>query len=123
MNLILSNEFKNVMKQKFEILHFIISLSLMAVLVYGMFLLSFILGWLCCLESSSSLNMFSSFTIFGIFTIDLIILLLILISVYRYSKLKGRIDYCKSYLIIGLILIIACLIIIPLGLIHNTNLS
>ena len=93
MNLILSNEFKNVMKQKFEILHFIISLSLMAILVYG------------------------------IFTIDLIILLLILISVYRYSKLKGRIDYCKPYLIIGLILIIACLIIIPLGLIHNTNLS
>lgn len=110
------NELKEVWESKLKIRHFIVSFVITCLLTYGIFVLSFLFAWLCCMEFAER---FSWLTILGVFSTVLIIILLIIYMFYYYAKRKRRLRFCKSYVILSIILIIAYLIITPWFIIIN----
>jgi len=115
----LVNEFKTIINEEFKVFHFIVSFILISSLRYVLLMSSIVLEWLCCMEPAASSSMFSNFTLFGIFTIDLVMLFTVLRFFYKSAKLKLMFSYCKSYIIIGLFLMITYFVILPWCLIIN----
>lgn len=107
-------------ESKFQVRHFLIVLFLSSVFSIGLFILSFIIGWICCMEPAAAESMFSNFTLFAIFTIDLLIILILLLNRYRKVRMKGKLDYCKSYLIVGSLIVLTYLILMPYHILTNT---
>ncbi len=114
-----STEFKTIMQSELKFWHFTISLILMMGLSFGVFVLNFILSWLYFSESTSSTSMFSEQVIFSIYTIDLILMVSILGRLYKQAKKRKRLEYCKSYFYVGVILGVLYLIVMPLSLETN----
>ncbi len=111
-------EFRDTLKAKVSIGHLLISSLVLSGLVYGLFILSIVVGWTCCPEPAKSSTLFSDFTLFWILTVDLFLLLLLLSRFYRISKQK-KVSYSKSYLILGIGLIVLYLVAVPWFIIIN----
>lgn len=116
MNSKISNEFNVIMQSQIMFWHFIITLILVIGLSFGVFVLNFILSWLYFSESASSNSMFSEAVIFSIYTIDLILMILVLGMLYKKAKKRNRIEYCKSYFYVSVIIGLLYLILMPLSL-------
>ncbi len=113
------NDLKNIFSQKLNFLHFSLVLIITSGLTVGLYVLSLILGWLCCIEPAAGPRMYSNFTLLAMVTIDLVILLLGLFVLFRNAVKKERFDFQKSYLIVAIFLIMVYLIFIPYILIKN----
>lgn len=98
------NKLKNIFSQKLNVLHFSLVLIITSGLTVCLYAFSLIMGWLCCMEAPAGPSMYSNFTLLTIITIDLIILLLGLIVLFWNAVKKERLDFQKSYLIVGIML-------------------
>ena len=116
MNSSVSNEFKIIMQSELKFLHFVITLVLMTGLSIGVLVLEIIFCWLYypSFWSSSYSNVSSSIFLFGICTIDLILMILVLVILNKKAKKRNRLEYCKSYFIVGVILFLLYLVFISL---------
>ena len=115
---IFKKEFQNISKVTLHPVHFLLTLVLTVGFAIGIFIISFLLGWLCCMEPAASASMFSDFTVFGVLTTDLIVLLLLLRVFYNRSKKKANMKYCKSYLLIGFMMVIMYLVSVYIFIIN-----
>ena len=97
-------QFGIIMKQQLHYGHFIIVTVLLSGLVYMVFILSFLLSWLCCMEPAASNQMFSDWTLFIMLTVDLIVIQLTIYGFYRGARLKNKMRRCKSYAILGILM-------------------
>ncbi len=113
------SKLKNILSYKLNVKHFLLVLTLTAGLTIGLFILSLIFGWLCCMEPAAGQRMYSNLTLFGLITTDLMILILGLIGLNQNAKKKEKTDFQKSYLIIGILLIVLYLIFMPFTIITN----
>jgi heme A synthase len=113
------SKLKTIVSYKLNVGHFLIVLLLSAGLTIGLFILSLILGWLCCMEPAAGPRMYSNLTLFVLITADLMILMLGLGGLYLNAKKKDRTDFQKSYLIIGILLIVLYLIFMPYTIFTN----
>ncbi len=111
---------KKILAQELNIGHFTLVLALISGFTIGLFILSLIFGWLCCMEPAAGPRMFSNWTLFGLLTSDILILSLILFGLNRYAEKQQKFEYQKTYLIIGLFLIIVYLLVTPIMLISNS---
>ena len=113
------NQLKNILSHRLNTGHFLLTLILIGALTIGLFILSLIFGWLCCMEPTAGPRMYSNLTLFGLITTDLLILILGLSWLYLNAKKKKRIDFQKSYFIVGLLLVVVYLIFMPYIIITN----
>jgi len=113
------NKLRNIISQQLNAVHFALVLLLTVGLAIGLFILSLIFGWLCCMEPAAVPRMYSNLTLFGLITVDLLILVLGLYGLYRNAKKRERTDFQKSYLITGILLIVTYLIFMPYTIITN----
>ena len=112
MGSLLFERIKAVLKAKTNFGHLIWITLLMSALVYGLFLLTFILGWLCCMEPAASPVLFSNVTLFAMLNIDVFVLMLMLYGLYRSSKAKHRLDRCKTYVLMGFVVFAVYLVLV-----------
>lgn len=113
------NKLRNILSHRFNAGHFVLVLLLTGGLTVGLFILSLIFGWLCCMEPVAGPRMYSYLTLFGLITADLLILMLGLYGLYRNAKKRQRTDFQKTYLITGILLIVVYLIFMPYTIITN----
>lgn len=71
------------------------------------------------MEPPAGPRMYSKLTLFGLITADLLILMLGLYGLYRNAKKRERTDFQKSYLIIGILIIVVYLIFMPYVIVVN----
>ena len=102
------SKLNNILSQKLNPSHFLLVLILTCGITVGLFVLSLIFGWLCCMEPAAGPRMYSNLTLFGLLTTDILILLLILFGLYRNAKKKARLDFQKNYLIQEIIVTGCC---------------
>ncbi|WP_346882909.1 hypothetical protein [uncultured Algibacter sp.] len=108
---------KHLLNLKVNIYHLILRLGLMSLLVYGV--LSFILTWLCCMWPCFGSSMFSDYAIIMVLTIDFVVLLSVVVGFCKSAKQIEKITYCKSYLILGIIVFMLYIATMIYGLIIN----
>lgn len=112
-------EFKDVLKVKLSIAHLLISSIVLLGFMYILLIVSIVISWECCLEPNKHSRLFSDFTLFCILTTNLSLLLLLLSQFYKISMRKDNLRRCKSYVILGIILVIFYLVAIPWLLMLN----
>ncbi|TGV01365.1 hypothetical protein [Flavivirga rizhaonensis] len=104
----LKKEFQSILKIKLNSSRFLLSLVLLLGLVFGIVILSLALGGQSTMATSNSFIIASNVTLFSMLTIDLVLLLYVFCNRLRN---KVAINYCKSYLLLGLAIVILSFIV------------
>lgn len=71
------------------------------------------------MEPAASSSMFSNFTLFIILALNLASLLFVILKMYKMSRRRGNLVRCKSYIILGILLVVFYSILTPYFLLEN----
>jgi len=71
------------------------------------------------MEPAAGPRMYSNLTLFWLLTADFLILLFGLYGLYQKAKKRERVDFQKTYFLIGVLIIAVYVIFMPYALITN----